>query len=958
MLEDNHDAPQFDPPSADGEYIIASRPVQFRNSLLVRAMLPIMLLVTAVVIAISALTYLHIVRSLSVQTVEKLRKYVSERGARESARFLLAEENHQVFKEAFLDAWKNAPDVKRSEFDALYEHSHDGTIRSRRQAFDGMPRMDGSLSRHISAFVGPELNAGDGDLRRRLVLFWRLVDRFGAAWGQFADLYVSGPDNLMVMYWPGEAWGLDAARDLKMPEQIWLRPAGVGINPARRSVWTEPYFDPVVRVWMVSLTTPIDLDGRNLTNVGHDILLKDLFERLVSQRFEGATDIILREDGMLIMHPDKRQEIEASKVVLQVSDIGDPALADAHRQFVTASAADRDFGRHNARIVEQPQRFVAATRIEGPNWWYLTIYPKSEMNSTALDAARYILVLGSLALVLEIALLYLVLRRKVLLPLHQLQDLVGHIAAGNYGRKLVWAGKDEIGRLARLFDVMRQGIAQRENAVRQLNADLEQRVDKRTAQLGDAIHELELARDRAETANRAKSIFLANMSHELRTPLNAILGFARLLERDLGMNAENRRKLATINRAGQHLLALINDVLEISRIEAGRSETKVAAFDLNEVLTELEDMIRQRAEDKGLALEIERSPGLASHVLGDAHHLKQILINLLGNAVKYTDSGRVGLRVHPANGKVRFDVSDSGPGINQDDQEKIFQAFYQTEAGIAKGEGSGLGLTISHEYARLMGGELSVNSEPGRGSVFTLSIPLPVTEAPARSRSIRHGHVVGLEAAAGQPRILVVDDKADNRLLVCQMLETAGFEVQTADNGRQGVEAFVNWRPQLIWMDMRMPVLDGYAATRQIRALPGGQEVKIVALTASAFEEDRAEILAAGCDEMLKKPLEEERLFAVMGELLGLRYRYGGEVPAAAAALAPEELDLSGLEPDVAVDLKAAAEALDIGQTQQIVARLRETHPALADALQSLLQDFRFDRIAALCDSIAATPCR
>ncbi|MEI6415446.1 MAG: ATP-binding protein, partial [Pseudomonadota bacterium] len=398
----------------------------------------------------------------------------------------------------------------------------------------------------------------------------------------------------------------------------------------------------------------------------------------------------------------------------------------------------------------------------------------------------------------------------------------------------------------------------------------------------------------ANAANRAKSVFLSNMSHELRTPMNAILGFARLLERDSGMSDKSRQRLATINRSGQHLLALINDVLEISRIEAGRVEIKPAAFDLGELLKELADMIHIRAEEKGLAFTLERDPGLPSQVLGDAHRLKQILINLLGNAVKYTDRGQVNLGVKGCNGRICFEVTDTGPGITQDEQVKLFQPFYQTESGIAKGEGTGLGLAISREYARLMGGELGMESQPGRGSVFRLSLPLPSTDTPALKQVVHQGRVVGLEAPAGQLRILVVDDKPDNRELVCQLLGLVGFEVETAENGQQAIDRYLTGQPRLICMDMRMPVMDGYEATRRIRELPGDRDVKIVALTASAFEEDHAGILAAGCDEVVKKPVEEDPLFGVMGKLLGLRYRYADETAPAAPPPAAE-IDLSGL---------------------------------------------------------------
>jgi PAS domain S-box-containing protein len=407
-----------------------------------------------------------------------------------------------------------------------------------------------------------------------------------------------------------------------------------------------------------------------------------------------------------------------------------------------------------------------------------------------------------------------------------------------------------------------------------------------------AVQKLALATADAEAANRAKSEFLANMSHELRSPLNAILGFTHIL-RNSDLSAAQKENLDIIYNSGEHLLALINDILDISKIEAGRVVVTESEFDLYRLLDRLQQMFYNAIHEKGLQFIVERSPDLPRMVSSDRLKLRQILINLLSNAVKFTDTGTILLKAEAQLASCRstepltdqslsdiltFTVSDTGAGIDPSDQARLFEAFVQTQSGLTAHEGTGLGLAISQEYVRLLGGELTVDSAPAAGASFSFSIavspvktpPKPVSADPAPVES----HIVGLADGQIAYRILVVDDVALNRKLLNHLLSAAGFEVREATHGEEAIAQWQAWQPHLIWIDMRMPVMGGEEATRRIRALDPTGRTCIVALTASAFDDNRAAALASGCNDFVSKPIQAAEIFDKMAQHLGVRYRY------------------------------------------------------------------------------------
>jgi PAS domain S-box-containing protein len=516
---------------------------------------------------------------------------------------------------------------------------------------------------------------------------------------------------------------------------------------------------------------------------------------------------------------------------------------------------------------------------------------------------------------------------------------------------------------------------QAEKLLAEYNLILEAQVKKRTDEFQQVIEQLQITQEeliesqkiaaheqqvavreaaRSAAANLAKSEFLANMSHELRTPLNAILGFTQVMSRDYSLSSEHQKNLTIINRAGEHLLNLINDILEMSKIEAGRIRLNLSSFDLINLLNNLEEMLHQHAASRNLEFRFEYEEDLPQYVETDEKKLYQVLLNLLGNAIKFTDIGRVTLRVKCEQGEMRemgemeekilsflphpphpphlcFEIQDTGCGIAPEEIDLLFEAFEQTEIGRKSQQGTGLGLAISRKYVQLMGGDITVNTTPGIGSTFAFNIQIALACPREMPTTQSKYQILDLAATQKPYRILVVDDSKESRLLLVKILTSMGFQVREAINGMEAVANWASWQPHLIFMDMRMPVMDGYEATRIIKSqeLRYGEELLlseaslhsptllatnlntsqscatanlysgdpnllkilaspgdflgktedyshkrtiIIAVTASAFEEERQKTLSVGCDDFIRKPFTQEVLLEKLSEHLGLKY--------------------------------------------------------------------------------------
>ncbi|MCC3531017.1 MAG: response regulator [Microcoleus sp. PH2017_22_RUC_O_B] len=629
---------------------------------------------------------------------------------------------------------------------------------------------------------------------------------------------------------------------------------------------------------------------------------------------------------------------------------------------------------------------------KGLDWLIVVVVPEADFTEEIDANTRTAIWLCLAALGVAVA-FGILTSRWVTNPILRLNTAAKNIAKGEWDTTVESERSDELGELAKSFNSMAQQLQQSFET-------LEHRVQERTA-------ELAVAKDKAEVANKAKSTFLANMSHELRSPLNAILGFSQLMTRSQTLSPEHQENLSIISSSGEHLLTLINNVLDLSKIESGRTTLNPKKFDLYRLLNDLDDMFQLGADDKHLQLVFERSPDVPQYVETDELKLRQILINLLNNAFKFTEYGGVCVRVSKQllsninpqeevgnnrvstaekptrnvaiNGVkvpqltqsenasytthndrsasasslfVHFEVEDTGPGIAANELDNLFEAFVQTQTGKDSQEGTGLGLPISRKFVELMGGEMSVISAVGKGTNFNFYIQVIAVDVAEIAIPKPTRHVIALEPNQHPYRILIVDDKPLNRQLLIKLLNPLGFELKEATNGEEAIDIWDSWEPHLIWMDMRMPVMDGYEATQYIKGTIKGQATAIIALTASVLEEERAVILSAGCDAFMRKPFREADIFDAMHKHIGVRYIYEDPGQANSSAV-PRDREMTAadfvkLPESLVADLKLAILKVDMDFIESSIDQIRLKDTVTASAIANCIENFEYDKVLKL----------
>ncbi|NES65633.1 MAG: response regulator [Okeania sp. SIO2D1] len=505
---------------------------------------------------------------------------------------------------------------------------------------------------------------------------------------------------------------------------------------------------------------------------------------------------------------------------------------------------------------------VNPIREQGIDWLCVVVVPESDFMAEINANTRTTILLCIAALIIA-TIIGIITAQWVTKPILRLNNAAKDIARGEWNKTIDLKRSDEVGELNQSFNQMA-------NQLKDSFEMLEARVEERTTELAESNQQLQEAKKQAETANQAKSEFLANMSHELRTPLNGIIGYAQILQRSSTMNDKERKGIAIIKQCGSHLLNLINDILDLSKIEARKLELLVTEFHFPSFLQGVAEICRIRAEQKAIDFHYVPDENLPIGIRADEKRLQQVLINLLGNAIKFTNTGSVTFAVtaqkmeqEQPRYRLHFEVKDTGVGMTPEQQAKIFLPFEQVGDRKKQTEGTGLGLAISQKIVKLMNTQLEIKSEVGKGSTFWFDVEVPeAQEWATTSRTFNQGTILGYQGQ--KRRVLVVDDRWENRSVVVSLLEMLGFEMSKAENGKEALEKMMVSLPDVVITDLMMPVMNGYELLKYIRSSEKLKDVVAIASSASVFESNQQEAIDTGADVFLPKPIQTDKLLEIL----------------------------------------------------------------------------------------------
>lgn len=733
--------------------------------------------------------------------------------------------------------------------------------------------------------AGGFVGAGIYELDEKPVIEYTSRFEAGDLYSYVADAAGSLTDE------PGYPEGAVIAEDYDARERPWY-PKAVS---ERQATWTEVYASPEGDLGITASQPVYDLERQLLGVSAVDFSLRGI-DAFLEQIRVGETGqvFVIERDGSLISSSTGRSdtvvpgEEEAKRLKATESK---NSLIQSTGEALQAQFTSLDAIQQEEQLqfeIEGRRQFASVIPLDekiGLDWLVVVVVPEADFLAQINENTKQTIGLSLLALLISAG-VGILAAQWIAKPVRRLTKAAEAIAAGDLTQQARPAAIAELNVLARSFNQM----------VSQLKTsfdDLEHRVQERTVELSEA-------KVLADSANQAKSEFLANMSHELRTPLNGILGYAQILGRSKVIPEKERHGVSIIHQCGTHLLTLINDILDLSKIEARKLELVPQAIHFPSFLQGVGEICRIRAEQKEIAFHYEPDAQLPTGILADEKRLRQVLINLIGNAIKFTDKGSVSLRVEvlapleqlgvleELDGcKIRFTVADTGVGIAPEDLEKLFKAFEQVGEKNRQAEGTGLGLAISKQIVELMGGQIQVKSQLGSGSDFFFEVALPRLSNWSQQQTRSVADIIGYE---GEKRhVLVVDDRWENRAVLLNLLEPLGFIITEAANGEEGLAKMRQARPDIVITDLAMPVMDGFEMLKQLRADDNLKSLKVIVSSASVAQLDQQMSLDAGGDDFLSKPVQVSDLFSRLEKYLELTWQEEASVEEVVAQTTPTE---------------------------------------------------------------------